>query len=187
MPTTILDGETYEQARHRRFTEEAKVIEKIQQDEIIRMAREAGYDPVSETIPSFHSFIECFAALVAAHEREKPVTFPANGLLVQEPSRDTPTGSQSGEIIQQPFAYYCEKRNINGELIDKEYNGINQFSAGRFGKPLYTAEQREVAVLAEREACAKVCDELQNDAVAKYFDANAGECAAAIRARNNND
>ena len=35
----------------------------------------------------------------------------------------------------------------------------------------------------EREACAKVCDELQNDAVAKYFDANAGECAAAIRAR----
>ena len=40
MPTTILDGETYEQARHRRFTEEAKVIEKIQQDEIIRMARE---------------------------------------------------------------------------------------------------------------------------------------------------
>ena len=39
----------------------------------------------------------------------------------------------------------------------------------------------------EREACAKVCDELQNDAVAKYFDANAGECAAAIRARNNND
>ena len=37
----------------------------------------------------------------------------------------------------------------------------------------------------EREACAKVCDELQNDAVAKYFDANAGECAAAIRARGN--
>ena len=35
----------------------------------------------------------------------------------------------------------------------------------------------------EREACAKVCDELQNDAVAKYFDATAGECAAAIRAR----
>ena len=37
----------------------------------------------------------------------------------------------------------------------------------------------------EREACAKVCDELQNDAVAKYFDATAGECAAAIRARGN--
>lgn len=40
MPTTILDNETYEQARHRRFTEEAKAIEKMQQDEIIRMARE---------------------------------------------------------------------------------------------------------------------------------------------------
>ena len=50
----------------------------------------------------------------------------------------------------KPFVYYREERNANGELIDKEYNGINQFSAGRFGKPLYTAEQIEAAVLAER-------------------------------------
>lgn len=38
MPTTILDGETYEQARHRRFTEEAKVIEKIHQQEMSMMS-----------------------------------------------------------------------------------------------------------------------------------------------------
>ena len=39
------------------------------------------------------------------------------------------------------------------------------------------------AVLAEREACAKVCDELYDKAAAKYFDATADECAEAIRAR----
>ena len=46
-------------------------------------------------------------------------------------------------------------------------------------------EYEHAIAAAEREACAKVCDELQNDAVAKYFDATAGECAAAIRARGN--
>ena len=80
----------------------------------------------------------------------------------------------------KPFAYYCEERNASGELIDKEYNGINQFSAGRFGKPLYTAEQLEAAVLAEREACAKVCDEF-----GEWRDASGVDCAAAVRARSN--
>ena len=68
MPTTILDGETYEQARHRRFTEEAKVIEKMQQDEIIRMAREACAP--NQTFNSDEEWVKRFAALVAAHERE---------------------------------------------------------------------------------------------------------------------
>ena len=72
MPTTILDGETYEQARHRRFTEEAKVIEKMQQDEIIRMAREV--DAITGLIGRWifldAAHLERFAALVAAHERE---------------------------------------------------------------------------------------------------------------------
>ena len=63
MPTTILDGETYEQARHRRFTEEAKVIEKMQQDEIIRMALEACAP--NQTFNSDEEWIKRFAALVA--------------------------------------------------------------------------------------------------------------------------
>ena len=61
------------------------------------------------------------------------------------------------------------KPNYMGTVVD----GLKEFAA--------------LVAAHEREACAKVCDELQNDAVAKYFDANAGECAAAIRARNNND
>ena len=68
MPTTILDGETYEQALHRRFTEEAKVIEKMQQDEIIRMARLACAP--NQTFNSDEEWVKRFAAIVAAHERE---------------------------------------------------------------------------------------------------------------------
>ena len=107
MPTTILDGETYEQARHRRFTEEAKVIEKIQQDGIIRMAREACAP--NQTFNSDEEWVKRFAALVTAHERE---------------------------------------------------------------------------------ACAKVCDDLSAHYWEKDFPVesiNCEECAAAIRARNNND
>ena len=78
MPTTILDGETYEQARNRRFTEEAKVIEKIQQDEIIRMAREASIETLHikrdgekhSILDLCYPELERFAAIVAAHERE---------------------------------------------------------------------------------------------------------------------
>ena len=42
----------------------------------------------------------------------------------------------------------------------------------------------QAAVITEREACAKVCEELD-----KHFDYTiaARQCAAAIRARNNND
>lgn len=86
----------------------------------------------------------------------------------------------------KPFVYYREERNANGELIDKEYNGINQFNGGRFGKPLYTAEQIEAAVLAEREACAKVCDEIARR-YQRVGTMVADGCATAIRARNNND
>ena len=81
MPTTILDGETYEQALHRRFTEEAKVIEKMQQDEIIRMAIDAGlgeylhldgwrFTPDGDDIKSLERFYELAYATGAAHERE---------------------------------------------------------------------------------------------------------------------
>ncbi|MGI9143349.1 MAG: hypothetical protein ACR2IJ_09205 [Fluviibacter sp.] len=42
------------------------------------------------------------------------------------------------------------------------------------------AEENEAAVLAEREACAKVCEELRDE---DGYDACNMECAAAIRAR----
>ena len=126
MPTTILDGETYEQARHRRFTEEAKVIEKIQQDEIIRMALEACAP--NQTFNSDEEWVKRFAALVAAHEREK---------------------------IPKDFVKACEV--LVQEKID--------------------------AVLAEREACAKVCEEYDagDDYGCGYMRTASMDCAAAIR------
>ena len=63
MPTTILDSESYTEALQHRCKEETKTEERIN---IIELAKKAGYDEQSETIPSFQKFIERFAALVRA-------------------------------------------------------------------------------------------------------------------------
>ena len=96
------------------------------QDEIIRMFHEAGelagWKPGVGN-PLVINYLTHFAALVAAHEREKTI-----------------------------------------------------------GVALTEAVERSVyaAVLAEREACAKVCDEIKGWPTEKVI---ADECAAAIRAR----
>lgn len=92
------------------------------QDEIIRMARQSGLGWVA------HKRLERFAALVAAHEREKQA--------------DTFIG---------------------------------------FDAALKEAMTIEAAVLAEREACAKVCEEKRIQM--NYSEAPYNQCAAAIRAR----
>ena len=53
---------------------------------------------------------------------------------------------------------------------------------------IYTQAELNSAVLAEREACAKVCDDYaaELDQNKSYWDAAAMNCAAAIRARNEN-
>lgn len=108
------------------------------QDEIIRMAREAGLAEWHESIQQ-HGFkfadvnnLERFAALVAAHERER-----------------------------------------------MKWDGIHTCS-DVCDKPACVA--RRNAVLAEREACAKVCEEVDNNMEASWK-RNAINCAAAIRAR----
>ena len=65
MPTTILDNETYPEALQRRYAEETKAEK---QAEIIRMAREACSP--HQVLNTDLVFLERFAALVAAHERE---------------------------------------------------------------------------------------------------------------------
>ena len=187
----------------------------MQTEDIIRMAREAGLWPgVTDVFPKE---LERFAALVAAHEREKcakscealineetcyvwipdakgavnkcaetirsigekPVTVPANGLLAQEPSRSSPTDSQSNEIV--PVGYVdamfrfqtCQEHHVS--------------PSDRF-KPVYTAEQIEAAVLAEREACAKVVEDGIDMWPGEYHEEWNDACedrAAAIRSRNN--
>ena len=65
-------------------------------------------------------------------------------------------------------------------------SGINgQFAAnlaqGGY-EPKFTWQQLQAAVLAEREACAKVCEEEHDKS---KFGVNGMHCAAAIRARSN--
>ena len=103
-------------------------------------------------------------------DMSEQVTFPANGLRQQEPSRPIPTSSQNDEIIQ-PFAYYCDELSADGRLIDREYNGINQFSAGRFGKPLYAAPVDAKAIRAEeRQRCIEAIRKAHDEELCDAYD-----------------
>ena len=108
------------------------------QDEIVKLAREA--DREWDCDRDMVEWLECFAALVAAAERE----ILANWMRQH--------GFSTGQ------AYTTDS------LLD------------RLGTEM--VENVDAAVLAEREACAKLCDEVDDgreDLSAK--------CAAAIRAR----
>ena len=96
------------------------------QDEIIRMAREAGFTDY------YPERLTRFAALVAAHEREKQPEHFAKAIA---------------ELVE------CCR---------------------------VLAEENEAAVLAEREACAKVCETDIEEGEAPW---TACDYAAAIRAR----
>ena len=66
---------------------------------------------------------------------------------------------------------------------------------GYFTKKMYTVAELEKAVLAEREACAKVCEDEIKSYMSKQYTTDplggyrerfaAEQCAAAIRSRNN--
>ena len=109
-------------------------------DDIIRMAREAGLG-FAITIPPFIPDLECFAALVAAAERER---------------MDLNAIHTCHAECQNPFCVRVRE-----------------------------------AVAHEREQCAKLCEELENQRInssslsGMIFGSSAEECAAAIRARSN--
>ena len=77
-------------------------------------------------------------------------------------------------MTQDEIIHMAREAGIGG------INGVLLIELEQSGSP----ELERFAMLI-REACAKVCDELQNQAesIAKCFDAYATECAAAIRAR----
>jgi hypothetical protein len=114
-------------------------------DDIIRLAREAGWKPLGENPKTEFTFfldnLERFAALVAAAERER---------------MDLNAIHSCHAECQNPFCIRVRE-----------------------------------AVAHEREACAKVCEELENQRInssslsGMIFGSSAEECAAAIRARSN--
>lgn len=124
-------------------------------DDIIRMAREAGFES-HDAIINYPKELQRFAALVAAAEREKVAQW-----MIQR-SYATGHGDTTEDLLAELEWQIAE--NWNRAMI----NGVE----------------------AEREACAKVCDEHAEYAEkwgtwgqVMTFD----RCATAIRARGQND
>jgi len=132
----------------------------MNRDDIIRMAREAGLMLGSEQLPWG---VERFAALIAAAERERVA-----GYMTRRGFKPTSTN----DIV---------------EMLEEMF----WFSEERFLKSVRTqvvGDALVAAVKAEREACAKVCDEKVNAeyATGKVDHNEMGwtqACAIAIRAR----
>ena len=124
------------------------------QDDIIRMALESGLGSVSDRL-GFVMFntaganeLQRFAALVAAHEREKQ----AKLMILNGKS-----------VVEQVHSYVS--RNDTDFTSESMAKMVCDFIA------------------AEREACAKVCEELRSGYTTLQADIAATQCAAAIRAR----
>ena len=104
----------------------------------------------------------------------------------------TQIAARHEQAEQEPVAWMYEGDTYFDGKIDRfvwQYTGskeLAEFKSGTIKKPipLYAAPVSiEAAVLAEREACAKVCDEIFSKCVDDFEAGAADECAAAIRAR----
>ena len=142
-------------------------------DNIIRMAREAGCIPVRH--PEYDNDVqvfatpdelERFAALVAAAERNKLVAW----MMAQGYTYDT-----ERDKVAEWMNYTSAKGDTTKELLAEMGWQIEQRIKGLISDMRCQVLDR---VKAEREACAKVCDELHYAA-----DAYGAQCAEAIRAR----
>ena len=132
----------------------------MEQSEIIRIAREAGFQT-----NIFRSELERFAALVAAHEREKRTQELMQRFLDPE-NQPTQFGTATLEYRESEIAAAYARGHDEG---CKDFEALILPSA----------------IASEREACAKVCEDL----IAKGYQLE-GEldlCAAAIRARNSHE
>ena len=82
----------------------------------------------------------------------------------------------------EPFAWAYQNANT-----EHQYLVWHKQEGGRNWMPLFTLQDVQEAILAEREACAKVCDELKSmyqEAGWDNRESGASQCAAAIRARD---
>ena len=76
-------------------------------------------------------------------------------------------------MTAEPFAWAYQNANT-----EHQYLVWHKQEGGRNWVPLFTLQDVQEAILAEREACAKVCE-----SEGKRIDASWMSCAAAIRAR----
>ena len=141
------------------MTQDEIIRSPIGREQLVTLAREAGAEFYAETLcvngKDAHDFIERFAALVAAHEREK---LKSTYEQMKFDARVEAT---------EPFVNWREKT----QKITTDYE-----------------IHLKASILAEREACAKVCDKVGAKHTERFGDLFKGEtyadeCAAAIRAR----
>ena len=74
----------------------------------------------------------------------------------------------------EPFAWAYQNANT-----EHQYLVWHKQEGGRNWMPLFTLQDVQEAILAERETCAKVCEEIKGVKLQGY------EFASAIRARSN--
>lgn len=145
---------------------------KLTRDEVLRLAREAGlpvrgyYDENGATPAE----LERFAALVAAAELGKARRFEVDQAIGAAVAAERAKH-------QSEIQHLVEKANSA-----EKWRGV---AMARNGDGRTVQEVQEEARAEEREACAKVCDELHDQWRWADDDTISGpsECAAAIRAR----
>ena len=157
----------------------------MDKDEIIRMAREAGFEVVDGELrlyfdgskallkPNYMGTVvdglKAFAALVAAHEREKR-TKELMQLFLDPENQPTQFGTATLEHREEEIAAAYARGHDEG---GKDFESIFL----------------PAAIAAEREACAKVCEEIApwGNSADDWAASCLNKAAKAIRARNNND
>ena len=160
-------------------------------DEIIRMAREAGFtgcllpEEADNLIggvfindENWAKPLERFAAIVREDCEERIAILEQDNDNCRKVISDLTDALNEREKQQDPVAWLC------GKCVDNfSVDGYETCEQGDYGAfPVYTTPPTiEAAVLAEREACAKVCEGIGwgNN---PYVNPKAGTtCAAAIR------
>ena len=167
------------------------------QDEIIRMAREAGFIPNGQ---AERAWLERFAALVAAHEREKlEDAYPAYIPYTDEELEEAKASLLKAKSLDERFAFIWETiyDHGNGKHLGALSRAQREVAWFYLQQIQDVCKAIEAAVLAEREACAKVCDErakgwfevrnartIDEGCMHSAAKGEALALAAAIRARN---
>lgn len=136
-------------------------------DDIIRLAREAGFGTFADLWP--HA-LERFANLVAAAEREKVAAW------MIERGYATGHGDTTEDLLKELEWQIAERMKSEG---------WRQCAAGQ--RTTQYCDLLELAVANEREACAKLCEDgpIPKESTTLTHIPTLVGCAAAIRARGN--
>ena len=141
----------------------------MNQDDVVRMATEAGFG--QPYIGAMQHELKRFSALVAAHARE----------------------THRLPKMTEDQIWKCNNDGDGGVHICIEHQNVVDFARAiereiGFARAELMLTRIKAAIAAEREACAKVCEDYTDNARGPYPDheSHGYQCAAVIRARGEN-